>query len=115
MGLHKFASRNNLGTVVLALMLSMFAVGCKKKVAATPPPPPPPPPAKVEPKPAAPVVSTFEVEPSTIERGQAATLRWAVSGNATSITIEPGIGTVNASGSRQVFPGATTTYTLRAT
>ena len=41
MGLHKFASRNNLGTVVLALMLSMFAVGCKKKVAATPPPPPP--------------------------------------------------------------------------
>jgi peptidoglycan-associated lipoprotein len=115
MGLHKFASRNNLGTVVLALMLSMFAVGCKKKVAATPPPPPPPPPAKVAPKPAAPVVSTFEVEPSTIERGQAATLRWAVSGEATSITIEPGIGTVNASGSRQVFPGATTTYTLRAT
>jgi peptidoglycan-associated lipoprotein len=114
MELHKIASRNNLGTVVLALTLSMFAVGCKKKVAATPPPPPPPPPAKVEPKPAAPVISTFEVEPSTIERGQAATLRWAVSGNATSITIEPGIGAVNASGSRQVFPGATTTYTLRA-
>lgn len=114
MGLHKIASRNNLGTVVLALTLSMFAVGCKKKVAATPPPPPPPP-AKVEPKPVAPVVSSFEVEPSTIERGQAATLRWSVSGNATSITIEPGIGTVNASGNRQVFPGATTTYTLRAT
>jgi peptidoglycan-associated lipoprotein len=55
------------------------------------------------------------VEPSTIERGQAATLRWTVAGSATEIRIEPGIGSVNASGSRQVFPGSTTTYTLTAT
>ena len=114
MGLKKIASRNNLGTIGLALMLSLFAAGCKKKppVVTTPPPPPP---AKVEePKPEAPVVSAFEVEPSTIERGQAATLRWKVTGSATDIKIEPGIGAVNAAGSRQVFPGNTTTYTLTA-
>lgn len=115
MGLHTIASRNNIGTVLVALTLSIFAVGCKKKV--PPPPPPPPPVVKETPppaKPAAPTVATFEVEPSTVERGQAATLRWEVSGNATDVRIEPNIGSVNASGSRQVFPGNTTTYTLTA-
>jgi peptidoglycan-associated lipoprotein len=114
MGLHKIASRNSIGTVILALTLSMFAVSCKKKV---PPPAPPPPPVKETPpppKPAAPTVTSFEVEPSTVERGQAATLRWAVSGDATAIRIEPNVGTVNASGSRQVFPTNTTTFTLTA-
>jgi peptidoglycan-associated lipoprotein len=116
MGLHRFASRNNFGTLCLALSLTLFAAGCKKKVppAAAPPPPAPPPPAAIV-KPAAPVVSSFEVEPSTIERGQAATLRWAVRGEGAEVRIEPGVGTVNASGSRQVFPGNTTTYTLTAT
>jgi peptidoglycan-associated lipoprotein len=115
MGLHRFSSRNNLGTVCLALTLSLFAVGCKKKVPpATPPPPAPPPKVEVV-KPAAPVVSAFEAEPSTVERGQAATLRWTVTGEAAQVRIEPGVGTVNASGSRQVFPGNTTTYTLTAT
>jgi peptidoglycan-associated lipoprotein len=116
MGIHNIASRKNLGTVLVAMTLSMFAVGCKKK---TPPPAPPPPPAPVAkpapPKPDAPTISSFEAEPSTVERGQAATLRWSVAGSATEIRIEPGIGTVNASGSRQVFPGNTTTYTLTAT
>ena len=116
MGLHSIVSRNNFGTVSLALTLSMFAAGCKKKV---PPPAPPPPPAPVvrsaPPKPDAPTISSFEAEPSTIERGQAATLRWTVTGATTDVRIEPGIGTVNATGSRQVFPGNTTTYTLTAT
>jgi peptidoglycan-associated lipoprotein len=116
MGLKKIASRNNFGTVVLALMLCMFAVGCKKKTpVVTQPPPPPPPPVKTQPKPAAPLVASFEAEPATIERGQAATLRWNVTGDAMAIKIDPGIGTVNSSGSRQVFPGNTTTYTLTAT
>jgi len=106
--------KNKFVVMVLAVMLAMFAAGCKKKqpVVAAPPPPPPP---KVEPqKPAAPVVATFEAEPGTIERGQAATLRWNVSGETNSIRIEPAIGPVNASGTRQVFPGNTTTYTLTA-
>ena len=44
MGLNKIRKSKELGTVVLALTLSLFAAGCKKKVAATPPPPPAPPP-----------------------------------------------------------------------
>jgi peptidoglycan-associated lipoprotein len=117
MGLQRIVHRNRVGTLLLAVLLALFAAGCKKKtpvVTATPPPPPPP--AKVEPpKPAAPRVSSFEAEPSTVERGQAVTLRWSVTGEATEVRIEPGVGTVNASGSRQVFPGNTTTYTLTAT
>ena len=116
MGLDKLASRKQSGVVVLALALSLFAVGCKKKVApAAPPPPPPVEVKKTAPTPARPTVSTFSAEPSAIERGQASTLRWSVSGETTSISIEPAIGTVNASGSRQVFPGNTTTYTLTVT
>lgn len=109
----KASRRNKAGVVLLALMLSMFAVGCRKKPAPAPAPPPPPPP-KEQPKPEAPTISTFEAEPGTIERGQAATLRWTVSGETAEVQIAPGIGSVNASGTRQVFPGSTTTYTLTA-
>jgi peptidoglycan-associated lipoprotein len=113
MGRDYLASRRKkIGTVTLAVMLSFFAVGCRKKV--PPPAPPPPPPPVEEKKPEAPSISSFQAEPGTIERGQAATLRWSITGEATEIRIEPGIGTVNASGSRQVFPGNTTTYTLTA-
>ncbi|MFN0169946.1 MAG: OmpA family protein [Bryobacteraceae bacterium] len=59
------------------------------------------------------MITLFEADPSAIERGQSSTLKWAVEG-ADSITIEPGIGTVQANGSRQVFPSSTTTYTLTA-
>jgi peptidoglycan-associated lipoprotein len=114
MGLQNIASRNHIGTVLLAVTLSVFATGCRKKVPPAAPPPPPPPPKAEVVKPAAPTVSSFEVEPSAIERGQAATLRWSVAGEATEIRIEPGIGAVSATGSRQVFPGNTTTYTLTA-
>lgn len=110
----RFGARKS-GLIVLALSLSLFAAGCKKKAPAPPPPPPPrveaPPPAPV----ARPVVSQFEAEPATVEKGQASTLRWAVTGQTTSITITPGIGSVDASGNRQVYPSATTTYTLTAT
>lgn len=105
-----------LGVAMLAISLSMFSAGCRKKapVAAAPPPPPPPKVEPEKPKPARPVVGTFEAEPSTIERGQSATLRWSVTGDVTAVRIEPGIGTVNASGNRQVFPSNTSTYTLTA-
>ncbi len=115
MRLDNIASRKQTGVVVLALTLSLFAAGCKKKVPPPAPAPPPPPVEQPKPAPAKPAVSNFAAEPSAIERGQASTLRWSVSGETTSITIEPAIGTVNASGSRQVFPGSTTTYTLTAT
>lgn len=78
----------------------------KEVVVATPPPP--------APKPQAPVIDVFAADPPTMERGQSATLRWAVTG-ATEVTIDQGLGAVQASGSRQVFPSSTLTYTLTAT
>lgn len=116
MGLNFTVRRNRLGTILLAVSLGLGVAGCKKKVpVATAPPPPPP--TKVEPpkpKPTIPAVAEFDAEPSTIERGQAATLRWSVTGDVTEVRIEPSLGVVNASGTRQVFPGNTTTYTLTA-
>src|SRR5262245_20570068 len=117
MGMNVLASQKKLVAVLLAVFLSVFAAGCKKKtpIATAPPPPPPPVVQPEKPKPSRPVVAAFEAEPSTIERGQAATLRWSITGDVTEVRIEPGLGTVNASGNRQVFPGNTTTYTLTAT
>ena len=96
----------------MALCLSFFAAGCKKKV---PAPQPPPAPVKEAPKPPAakPIVKFFTAEPSTIERGQASSLKWEVTG-ADTVSINQGLGTVSASGNRSVFPSSTTTYTLTA-
>ncbi len=100
-----------LGAVLMALALVLFAVGCKKK---TPPPPPPPAPAPVEtPAPPKAVINSFTAEPSSIEKGQSATLRWSVA-NATDMTIDQGIGAVQSEGQQTVTPSSTTTYTLSA-
>jgi len=98
--------------LAMALCLSFFAAGCKKKV---PAPQPPPAPVKEAPKPPAakPIVKFFTAEPSTIERGQASSLKWEVTG-ADTVSINQGLGTVSASGNRSVFPSSTTTYTLTA-
>jgi len=99
----------------MSVLLILFIAGCKKKapVAAAPPPPPPPAPVERATEPKAPVIAQFTAEPDSIERGQSATLRWSVT-DATSITIEPGLGAVQSNGNRQVFPSNTTTYTLTA-
>jgi peptidoglycan-associated lipoprotein len=106
-----------LGAAVFAAALMISAAGCKKK---TPIPTTPPPPTTSsrppEPPPAEPLgvrINSFTGEPRSIERGQAATLRWSV-GNSTDISIDQGLGAVAANGSRQVFPSQTTTYTLTA-
>jgi len=105
--------QKHIATALLAAGLLVFAAGCKKKTpVATPPPPPPPPAAKVEKGPAA-VISSFTAEPSTIVRGEAATLRWSVA-NATEVTIDNGIGAVSSSGTRQVYPTSNTTYRMTA-
>jgi uncharacterized cupredoxin-like copper-binding protein len=60
-------------------------------------------------------IDQFTAAPANIQPGQTATLTWAVTG-ASSVTISPGVGNVNAqSGSTQVSPTQTTTYTLTAT
>jgi hypothetical protein len=61
----------------------------------------------------APRIISFTANPTTITAGQSSTLSWQVE-NADSVEIT-GLGTVNASGSRQVTPTATTTYRLTAT
>ena len=98
--------------LLLGLCLVLFAAGCKKKAPPPPPPPPPPAPVAAPPPPPAPTVS-ISAEPSSIERGQSATLRWN-STNATEASIDHSIGTVATSGSRQVFPTETTSYTISA-
>jgi peptidoglycan-associated lipoprotein len=52
-------------------------------------------------------------EPSTVERGRSVTLSWS-SQNATELDLQPGVGTVQASGSRSVSPQESTTYTITA-
>jgi peptidoglycan-associated lipoprotein len=54
---------------------------------------------------------TLTAEPSTIEKGQSVTLSWS-SQNATDLDLQPGVGTVQASGSTSVTPQDSTTYTL---
>jgi peptidoglycan-associated lipoprotein len=56
----------------------------------------------------------FSVEPTSIQRGQAATLRWQVSGSVTSVSIDQGIGTVQNTGNRRITPDSSITYTLTA-
>jgi peptidoglycan-associated lipoprotein len=103
-----------LATSVILLLVVIFSVsGCAKKV--TPPPPvekvePPPPPP---PPPPVPTIS-LKASPSAIEKGQSTTLTWN-STNATGVTIDNGVGTVEASGSRSLRPSDSTTYTARAT
>jgi peptidoglycan-associated lipoprotein len=99
---------------VIAMILTASA--CSKK---TPIPPPPPPPVATAPTnnaPAStkPVVAEFSAEPSSIERGQSAILRWTVSGSS-NVALNNGIGTVPASGNRRITPAETTSYTLTAT
>jgi peptidoglycan-associated lipoprotein len=102
-------------STMLILLLAGSVVagsGCaKKKVASVPPPPPPP----AAPKPAAPAPTiSLEASPSTITSGQSSTLKWN-STNASSVAIDGGIGTVEASGSRQITPAASMTYNAKAT
>ena len=52
--------------------------------------------------------------PQSVNQGSSATLTWSAT-NATSVTIDNGIGTVGLSDSRQITPASNTTYTATAT
>lgn len=64
--------------------------------------------------PSVPVISQFSAAPDSISPGSAASLSWTVS-NASTVNIDNGIGNVATRGSRSVYPGQTTLYTLTAT
>src|SRR5579859_3849545 len=53
----------------------------------------------------------LKAEPSSVEKGHAVTLTWS-STNATSLDLEPGIGPVQANGSREIVPTESTTYVI---
>jgi len=106
-------TKRKISLLAVGFLFLLFAAACKKKVAAIPPPPPPPTAKESAPPPPKPVISAFTASPPSIERGQTSTLRWSVE-NATSVTIQPGMGTVQSGGSRQVYTSSSTTYTLTA-
>lgn len=101
-------------TAIIFSVLIFSGTGCGKKAA-------PGPTAATRPEPEQPAVPaspaptiTLQVSPSAIEKGQTATLAWT-SSDATGVTIDGGIGTVEPIGSRAVRPAVSTTYMARAT
>jgi peptidoglycan-associated lipoprotein len=95
---------------LLSFIAALSLVGCKKHIAAAPPAPPPVQPA---PPPPAPTI-TLRAAPNAIDRGQALDLQWEAK-NATSVTIQPEVGSVQVQGSRSVRPASSVTYTAVAT
>jgi peptidoglycan-associated lipoprotein len=104
----KLASRSLYRAGWLVVMAAaVFTVGCAKKKVAAPPPPPPPPPAAARP------TVTLQASPTSINKGESATLTWN-STDATQLTISPGVGDVTAQGTTSVSPSDSTTYTITA-
>jgi len=66
------------------------------------------------PTPTAPIINSFLANPLTITAGESSNLSWSVT-DATTVTIDNGIGSVALSGATPVTPVTTTTYTLTAT
>jgi PKD repeat protein len=58
--------------------------------------------------------ATFSAAPTSITAGQSSTLTWT-SSNATTVSIDNGVGSQAVNGSVSVSPASTTTYTLTAT
>jgi len=86
---------------VLGVLVLLMAVnGCKPKQK----PVPPPPPAKAP-------TATLSANPTSIQRGQSATLTWSTE-NATDVALDGN--KVDPSGSQTVSPTETTTYHLTA-
>jgi peptidoglycan-associated lipoprotein len=116
--LHLNEPRSNKAVLTLAMVMVLIASACSKKTP-IPPPPPPAPSAGSTNGPSGggsgrPVIAEFSVEPSSIEIGQSAALRWNVTGS-TNVAIDHGLGTVPPSGTSRQTPANTTTYLLTAT
>lgn len=100
-------------TVALLLGIVLTGTGCGKKPAPVQPPVSTPPPVVAK-TPAAPAPTiSMSASPAAIIKGQTSVLTWNAT-NASEVTIDGGIGTVEASGSRTISPAASTTYHARA-
>ena len=95
----------------ILLLGALMASACHKNTPAPPPPAPAPAPAAASNP--APTI-TLRANPVSVARGDSVTLEWQTS-NATSVSIDPGVGTVPASGNRQVSPTSSVTYSATAT
>src|SRR5262245_24035203 len=103
-------SRRALG-ILSCLSLATVAglAGCQKHVAAKAPAP------VVQPVVSSPAPTiTLRATPVSIDRGQTTSLQWEAK-NATSVHIEPELGTVQNQGSRSLNPPSSVTYTATAT
>jgi peptidoglycan-associated lipoprotein len=100
-GGHEVNNSKSIRIFVLGvLVLVMVASGCKKKAPPTPPTPPPKAPT-----------ATLSANPTSIQRGQSATLSWNTE-NATDVALDGN--KVDANGQQTVSPTETTTYHLTA-
>jgi peptidoglycan-associated lipoprotein len=106
-------SRSSRTAVLFLLLLAFGSFSCKHKVAAAPPVSPSPA-AAVPVRAADPPTITLRADRPAVTRGQSATLTVSTQ-NATSVTIEPGLGTVPVNGIRQVTPTSSVTYVATAT
>lgn len=97
--------------VVLLVAVALLSFSCRRS---TPPPPPPEPPVAAAPPPAPAPTISLTASQTTITAGQSTTLQWT-STNASTVAIEPGIGTVATSGMRAVSPTSSVTYNATAT
>jgi len=108
---------HSLAVVALLLVGIVFlGTGCGgRKTAATPPPVASSPAAPSEARTVSPAPTlSLTVSPAAIVKGQSSTLSWRTS-NASEVTIDGGIGTVEASGNRSIAPAASITYHAHAT
>jgi uncharacterized repeat protein (TIGR02543 family) len=64
--------------------------------------------------PAVPIINSFSADSPSIAAGESSTLSWSVT-DASSVTIDNGVGSVALTGTTTVSPITTTTYTLTAT
>jgi len=87
----------------LCLSLFLSIPGCKKKLPTTPD----------IPTIILPTIEYFNASPESIMLDSSSTLSWSTT-NATTVTIDQGIGGVSATGTKEVSPSETTTYTLTA-
>lgn len=93
--------------IVFIVTVAAFA-GCKKHVAAAPQAQP------VQPTPPPPAPSiTLRAAQNSIDRGQATSLQWEAK-NATSVRIDPEVGSVQSQGARSISPASSVTYTAVA-
>jgi len=86
---------------IIATGSVLLLLGCApESPPATPTPPPEP-------------TASLSASPLSVEPGQCTTLTWS-STNASTVSIDHGVGNVDPQGSKQVCPGGSTQYTMTA-